>query len=176
MITYRNPPSLKDMLVRAKICQPGITPNKGCNRHNSCKYCKNISQSGRIKNVNNKSYNTFINGICQSNSLIYSLECNWHHIKYAGQTRNRITDRFQGHMFDIKHNNNTIVARHFHSHIDQLDPKTTIHILEYIKLPKYVPRLNSIRDNRELVWIHRLNTLIPSGLNILDWGNQFRRG
>ena len=42
----------------------------------------------------------------------------------------------------------------------------TIHILEYIKLPKDLPRSNSLRDSRELVWIHRLNTFIPSGLNI----------
>ena len=34
----------------------------------------------------------------------------------------------------------------------------TIHILEYIRLPKHVPRSHSIRDNREFVWIHRLNT------------------
>ena len=52
--------------------------------------------------------------------------------------------------------------------MDQLDPRMTIHILEYIGLPKDIPRSNSIRDNRKLVWIHRLNTLIPNGLNILD--------
>ena len=67
-------------------------------------------------------------------------------------------DRFQGHIFDIKHNIYTTVARHFHNHSDQLDPKMTIHILEYIQLPKDVPRSDSLRDNRELVWIHRLNT------------------
>ena len=88
--------------------------------------------------------------------------------KYVGQTRSRIIDRFQGHVFDIKHNNNTTLARHFHSHSDQLAPNMTIHILEYIRLPKDVPRSNSLIDNRELVWIHRLNTLISNGLNILD--------
>ena len=105
---------------------------------------------------NNKSYNTITNGTCQSNNLIYCLECNWCHIKYVGQTKNRIIDRFQGHIFDIKHNNNTTVARHFYSHKDQLNAKLTIHILEYIRLPKDIPRSNSLRDNRELVWIHRL--------------------
>ena len=44
----------------------------------------------------------------------------------------------------------------------------TNQILEYIRLPKDVPRSNSLRDNRELVWIHRLNILIANGLNILD--------
>ena len=63
-------------------------------------------------------------GTCQSNNLIYCLECNWCHTKYVGQTKNRIIDRFQGHMFDIKHNLNTTVARHFGSHNDQLDPNT----------------------------------------------------
>ena len=28
---------------------------------------------------------------CQSNNLIYCIECNWCHIKYVGQTKNKIT-------------------------------------------------------------------------------------
>ena len=75
MITYRNPPSLKDILVRAKIAQPRTLSNKGCKRPNTCTYCKKISQSGRIKNLNNnKAYNTITKGTCQSNNLIYLLE------------------------------------------------------------------------------------------------------
>ena len=153
MITYRKPPSLRDMLVRAKIAQPRSTTHKGCKRHHTCKCCKIISQSGKIKNPhNNKNYNTMTKGTCQSNNLIYCLECNWRHTKYVGQTKNRILlDRLQGHIFDIKHNLNTTVARHFGSHNDQLDPNMTIHILEYIRLPKDLPRSSSLRDNRELV-------------------------
>ena len=169
MITYRKPPSLKDKLVRARITQPRHKTHKGCNRPNTCKYYKKISQSGKIKNLlNSKNYNTMINGTFQSNNLIYCLECNWCHTKYVGQTKNRILDRFQGHIFDIKCNHNTTVARHFGSHRDQLDVNMTIHILEYIRLPKDLPRSNLLRDTRELVWIHRLNTLIPNGLNIPD--------
>ena len=100
MITYRKPLSLEDMLVRAKIAQPRTTTYKGCKTPNTCKYCKKISLSGKIKNLhNNKPYNTMTKGTCQSNNLIYCLECNWCHTKYVGQTKNRITDRFQGHIF-----------------------------------------------------------------------------
>ena len=162
MITYRKPPSLKDMLVGAEIAQPRTTTYKGCKRPNTCKYCKKISQSGKIKNLhNNKPYNTMTKGTCQSNNLIYCLEYNWCHTKYVGQTKNRIINRFQGHIFDIKHNNNTTVARHFEIQNDHLDPNMTLHILEYIRLPKDILRSNSLRNNRELVWIHKLNTLIP---------------
>ena len=171
MITYRKPPSLKDILVRARIAKATITSIKKCNRPNTYKYCGKISQLGQVKNLNsNQTYNTFTNGTCQYNILIYCLECNWCQVKYVGQTTIRIID----HIFDIKHNNNTTVARHFHSHKDQLDPRMTIQILEYIRLPKDIPRSNLLRDNRELVWIHRLYTLIPNGLNISDRGNWFR--
>ena len=44
MITCRKPPSLKDMLIRAKITQPKSTTYKGCNRPKTCKYCTRISQ------------------------------------------------------------------------------------------------------------------------------------
>ena len=86
MVTYRKPPSLKDQLVRARITQPTHTATQSCKRPNSCKYCKKISQSGEIRNLlNNKQYNTMRNGTCQSNSLIYYIECNWCHIKYVGK-------------------------------------------------------------------------------------------
>ena len=49
MVTYRRPPSLKDQLVRARITQPTHPATHGCKRPNSCKYCKKISQSGKIK-------------------------------------------------------------------------------------------------------------------------------
>ena len=53
MITYRKPPSLKDMLVRAKTAQTRTTTHKGCTRPNTCKYCKKSCQSGKIKNLHN---------------------------------------------------------------------------------------------------------------------------
>ena len=137
MITYRKTPSLKDMPVRARTAQPTTTSTKGYNRPNTCKYCRKISQSDKVKNLsNNKTYNTIINGTCQSNNLIYHLECNWCQIKYVGQTKNRIIDRFQGHIFDIKHNINTTVARLFQNNKDQLDPRMTIHILIVHKATK----------------------------------------
>ena len=123
MVTYRKPPSLKDMLVRAKIPQPKTRNDKGCTRPNSCQYCTRLSQSGRITNLNNNTtYNTITKGTCQSNNLIYCLECKSCHIKFVGQTRNRIIDRFQGHIYDIKHNNNTTVARHFLSQMIKAIP------------------------------------------------------
>ena len=147
MITYRKPPSLKDMLIRAKITQSKSTTYKGCNRPKTCKYCTRISQSGKIKNFNNNTTcNTITKGTCQSNNLIYCLECNWCHIKYVGQTKNRIIDRFQPHSFDIKHNSNTTVTRYFYSHSNHTDPSMTIHILEYIRLSKDISRSKSIRN------------------------------
>ena len=47
MVTYRKPPSLKDMLVRAKIPQPKTQTTKGCTRPNTCQYCTRLSQSGK---------------------------------------------------------------------------------------------------------------------------------
>ena len=75
MIAYRKQPSLKDMLVRARITQPTTTLVKGSNRPKTCRYCAKISQSGTIKNLNdNKSYNTITNVTFLSNNLLYCLE------------------------------------------------------------------------------------------------------
>ena len=60
----------------------------------------------------------------------------------------------------MKHMSNANVARHFAGFINLIDPRTVIHILEQIKLAKDIAMLSSIRDQRESVWIHRLNMVI----------------
>ena len=49
MMTYRKPPSLKDMLVRAKIAQPRNTTYEGYKRPNTCKHCKKFPNQGNQK-------------------------------------------------------------------------------------------------------------------------------
>ena len=160
------------MLVREKLLSPPPPFIKGLTDHILVKVVEDYPNQGILNTYKvTKPYNKLRNCTCQSNNLIYCLECNLCHIKYLGQTKNKIIDRYQGHIFDIRHTDSTTVARHFHSHEDQMDPRMTVHILEYIKLPKDIPKSNSLRDKRKLVWIHRLKTLIPNSLNILDWGN-----
>ena len=69
---------------------------------------------------------------CQAVALPGTEQMVWCHIKYLGQTKNRITNIFQGHIFDIKHNSNRTMAIHFQSHSDQVNLNMIIHILEYI--------------------------------------------
>ena len=90
--SYRKQPSIRDMLLRVKIQQPTHPQSKGCNSPHSCKYSSRVSQSGAIKNLlNMKTYSTIKNGTCQSNKLIYCLECIWCNIKYDSHLDPRMT-------------------------------------------------------------------------------------
>ena len=149
MVTHRKPPFLRDMLVRAKIPWPNQKSPKICKRTNSCQYCYIISRTGTIVNHHNRMYSTITSVKFQSISLISCLECNICNIKYLGQTRNRIRQVQRTHV-DIKYHDNTTVARHFASHNWPTNPKFTIHILKYIRLPKDMTRPHSLRDKREL--------------------------
>ena len=120
-------------------------------------------------------YSTTSNGTCQSNILIYGLECRWYNIKYVGQMKIRTVVRFHGHFFDIKSKAQTKAARYFATCNETTETRMIIHILEYIRTLKDAPTANSFRGRRELVWIHRPNTIITTGLHILDWGRKFRR-
>ena len=78
-------------------------------------------------------------------------------------------------MIDIKHQCSTTVARHFVSHQDTVDLRLTVHMLRYIRTLIDIPKSNSLRNKRKLVWIHKLNIEIPNGLNIMDCGTGFKR-
>ena len=117
----------------------------------------------------NHLYYTIMHGNCQSSNLIYCLECNICCIKYVDQTKNRILDKFNGNLPDIRNLRSVPVSRNFASQGETYRPLLTVHILEYIKVSEDIQRSKSLRDKRELTWIHMHNTLIPNGLNIIDW-------
>ena len=147
IVAHRRPPSLRGKLVRTKIATPINKILNQCKRPQTYQYCTGISESGKILNLNNqREYNTIRLVNFKINNLIYFLEYNTSEMKYVGQTRNRIIERFQGHLFDIKHNANTTVAIYFASHQVTSNPEFTIYVLEYIKIPKFVSRSNTIRN------------------------------
>ena len=143
-----------------------------CNRSKSCRYCPLLDKTGALKsNSSGKTYQSMININCQSSNLIYVISCTHCGIQYVGQTKNRILQRFQGHFHDITHNNDTTVARHF----NQCPPSSpsltkgfSIHVATFIPAPPHSHGAKIHRDKEERRWMHRLCTITPSGLNLLD--------
>ena len=88
-----------------------------------------------------------------------------------GQTKNKLLTRFQSHHFDIKHNNDTTVARHFNKCPTQNPGKFNgmeISILSFLHPPPSSRASQELRDKEEKRWIHRLSSVVPRGLNLLD--------
>ena len=168
--------NLSDHLVRASTktldrTETNIERNP-CNRPNTCRYCPLLDKSGKlISNTTGRRFQSMRNVNCQSSNLIYVITCLNCKIQYVGQTKNRILTRFQGHFFDILHDNDTTVARHLNR--CQTEPASlaegfTIHVATFITLPPDTLEARTKRDSEERRWMRRLKTITPFGLNLMD--------
>ncbi len=170
---HRNCPNIQDKIVRAKIHPPGEPQNKPakktCNRKRTCRYCPRMCHTGVITNLQNeRSYRTMVKTNCQSSNLVYAISCNICKIQYVGKTKNTIVKRFGTHFYDIENKADTTVARHFNDHGVTKDPPFKIHVLEFIHRDPSTKEGAAILDEREKMWMARLNTFYPNGLNIQD--------
>ena len=143
-----------------------------CKRPSNCRYCPKLNKSGQIKShTYHRSFSCKSNISCQSENLIYLITCLSCGVQYVGQTRNRILTRFQGHLHDIKTKNDTTVARHFNK---CTSPQTgqlsdfSISVLSFIHQQSHTLSSQLTRDAEEKRWMHRLGTILPQGLNLLD--------
>ena len=78
---------------------------------------------------------------------------------YVGETERTIAERLKEHLADVRHERNKAVAVHFN------EPDHDISDFQIVILEKCADRSRYYRKIRELFWIERLNTIIPSGLN-----------
>ena len=108
---------------------------------------------------------------CQSSYLIYVMTCVQCGIQYVRQTKNRILKRFQGHIFDIAHDSDMTVARHFNrcpSESPKLHKGMIISVATFISSSPESRESKIRRDSEEKRWMHRLGSITLNGLNLMD--------
>ena len=110
---------------------------------------------------------------CQSDTVVYVIECQNCKIRYVGQTRQKLKDRLNQHRSDIKRKVDTTIANHFSQKCPNINflkitpvEQLTRTIPEEYTFMKLLDNSDQIKFfQRELFWIKRLRTLTPHGLN-----------
>jgi len=192
---YRRSTNLKDSLVHAKLPPTTNSLPKQPKNHSTsctnfrCEYCLRLDHTGRITSSHTgRTYNTRHEVSCKSNNIIYCITCLCCNKQYVGQTKKCLHERFYYHFKSIrgikgkprprpknqtkrktpskKYDNP--IERHFKlpNHIGLNSIR--IHVLQFISAPSYSIPAQHLRNEWELLWIHRLKTLSPLGLNISD--------
>lgn len=177
-VCYRKNPSIANQIVRASISKntsklfsnlAPLTPQKiqrqplqySCHRQN-CTTCQHLLQHTVIHCIYTRKTFTIKQIIsCNNKNVIYLLRCNICSKLFTGKTnRNQsLRDRHLEHIKSSKSQSNMKwpLYYHFTSH--------NLHFLNnhtIIPLQKCQPKF---LDTLEKVWIEKLSTLIPTGLN-----------
>ena len=174
---FRRPPNLRDLLVKAKVQPPNVEASRGdgnplriCRRGQDCKYCRILLKTGQIAcERTHRTYNTIRNCSCKSNNLIYCIVCTKCAKKYVGHTKRTLAERMCEHFRNVTQNNtNHSVGRHFNSTGHNGLNHIRIYILQFCNgNPDNEGSLRH-RLHMERVWINRLRTSAPHGLNVFD--------
>ena len=103
---------------------------------------------------------------CRSANVIYCIECDSCGLQYVGQTKNQLRKHMNNYFSTIRNSYDTLVAHHLNKKHNLYIPKITVTILQLIRSSDN--KDNDMRNIWENIWIGRLNTIAPKGLNIQD--------
>ena len=168
---FRRSPNLRDHLVKAalKSNTPKTTPypQQYCAKQD-CQTCKLIKRRDKLPQ-NSREYKLAKDVNCQTNNVVYLLECTRCKKQYIGETKRNFLTRFKEHLADIRHNRDTPVAKHFNlnSHktaATQAQPIPTI----LSRIAGHPDRTTDVRKNKEKMWIHTLRSTAPHGINVRE--------
>ena len=100
-------------------------------------------------------------GSCQSKNVIYASECAKHNLLYVGFTSTTLSQRFNKHRSDSKHDPRaTELSKHFHdSNSCSFNRDLRVHVLENVE-----GGIDALL-HRQSQWMSRLGTHEPMGLN-----------
>ena len=168
---YRRSPNLRDHLVKAalKSNTPKTTPypQQFCKKQD-CQTCKLIKRRDKLPQ-NNREYKLAKDVNCQTNNVVYLLECTRCKKQYVGETKRNFLTRFKEHLADIRHNRDTPVAKHFNlnSHKSAATPAQPIPTI-LSRIAGHPDRMTDVRKNKEKMWIHTLRSTAPHGINVRE--------
>ena len=178
-VSFRRAKNFKDTLVRAKVYQPtDEQAEKGtfkCNGRRSCQICALIVEGGTFRNFNDSRSFTISSGAyhCNSENVVYLLQCDCCNKKYLGSTKTKFRQRFNVYKsyfrtYARKHNEGSLgrgkavpqagFFGHFFSEGHQGVFSVSIKIIDGAS------DVYSLR-RKELFWQYKLGTFAPKGLN-----------
>ena len=176
MMAFKRNRNLGDMLGSKQLSNSKVVRQKKTNCTKRCqpctvdrakKCCKQIKDTTMFKSsVTGKEYQIYHDGNCQSENIVYLMECSICNIQYVGKTQTSLERRINGHRSDTKCKLEPIAAdMHFRlpGHDFNRDAKFTVIEQAINKRNKSDMAffLMTIEDN----WIQRLKTLSSQGLN-----------
>lgn len=150
---YRRNVNLRDLLVKAKLPSPkGAKPIKSDPQFLRPEFVSN-AQNGKVIKVDKGFSFTSVN-------CVYLIVCAKCGLKYVGETRNKLSVRFSHHKYNVQHKKDTetLLVQHFILH--------GVESLRIAGLEKNVFWSTWERKKREKLWIFRLGTREPFGLNM----------
>ena len=176
---FRRPKNIRDLLVRALVRNPMDVRPMGnlqrnykrtpCSRQN-CRYCIKLDKSGSIKSpITGRKYNTIRSCSCKTNNIIYCITCQVCFKQYIGHTKRTLSERMCEHFrYITQHNSTHSVGRHFNMEDHQGLGNVKLHVLQFGQKDPDSKESLEIRLSFERLWIHRLRSTTPMGLNVFD--------
>jgi len=177
---FRRNSRLRDMLVTTQIPLAMPTPGQGgkiireCPDPQNCIVCPLMDTTGKITSPKkNKVFFSRHKAYCCCHNVIYCIQCNTCNKQYVGQTKREWRIRFKEHTTDLKKailtDKDQPVAKHLTrpDHTSKID-QVTCYILDFIKAPSHSDQAQLERNKKERIWIFRLGTIRPHGLNTIE--------
>ncbi|OCU02623.1 hypothetical protein XELAEV_18008386mg, partial [Xenopus laevis] len=170
LFSYRRSRNVGDSLMKADLLQPKTRQlTFFCNLRVgtfpclSCVCCNSIIK-GDSFNHPSKGYNIKLHGFatCTTTGVIYMLKCPCGN-SYVGKTK-RDEDREITNRELEKQKSVTPVSRHFRMQGHNSDQLRWL-VLQIVRIPPRGGEYNHILLQKEIMWIDKLNTMAPMGLN-----------
>jgi hypothetical protein len=165
MLAYKQPPNLRRKLCYAKLPKSikpkrSLPGTKACNK--PCGICPYILQSKEfISTTTKEKFEMTGQYSCNTKGVIYLTTCSKCLQQYVGQTGRKLVERIKEHLNYIclqKEATGTHYTSNGHNHYNM-----QVQVIE-----KVSPNTPTYRLEREDMWIRKLSTKVPNGLNKND--------
>ena len=164
MIAFKQPDSLKNLLVRTDISKSHNARGEcGPCGDKRCKCCRQMQRSSTFNSkTTGKTYKIFCSVNCKSSNVIYILTCSRCGLQYVGESMQPFHKRLNGHRSDLTKKPHIPVSQHFRLPDHTLEDFNHMKICVIEQNGKWQDKQ---RENRERFWIKELHVLHPHGIN-----------
>lgn len=169
ILAYKNHQNIGKSLISSKLKTADKIANKKflskkCS-NTGCKACNYVVECRTFSSHNtNKTFNLKHNITCKSKNLIYLITCTKCHMQYVGQTSRTLADRINNHLSCIRTHKDTPISIHFNSSNHSINNFS----IQGIESLQSTHNIHDTLDTKEHYWQHKLNTIHPLGINLLN--------